>query len=124
MLRYLLLPQLSRSYGGRFEPQIISSYACKIGLEHPKGGDLWGNGLLLRVELVKGKISKEPAEDVTFSAVLKYFLGRQLNIGRTANAVFAHANVLILYPPLVIPLKKADLVADDFYQATLAMLKI
>ncbi|MFO1445621.1 aspartate aminotransferase family protein [Bacillus sp. Bva_UNVM-123] len=70
--------------------------------DHPFVGDVRGKGLLIGIELVKNKISKEP-HDVTY--VNKVIAGcnhKGLIIGKNGATVEGYNNVLALAPPLSI----------------------
>ena len=69
---------------------------------HPLIGDVRGRGLLLGIELVRDRATKEPAVDAA-EAVLYRALGRQLSFKTTMG------NVLTLTPPLTITAAEMEL---------------
>ncbi|MEO1508405.1 MAG: aminotransferase [Cyanobacteria bacterium J06633_23] len=90
-------------------------------LEHPNVGDVRGKGLLLGVELVKDKVSKEPLASDAVASVTKYCMGKQVIIGRNTNTIPGFTNVLILAPPLVMNRDEADRLADTLHEAIFAL---
>lgn len=87
----------SADLGKRLKERLIE----EIG-DHPFVGDVRGKGLLIGIELVKDKISKEP-HDVTY--VNKVIAGcnhKGLIIGKNGATVEGYNNVLALAPPLSI----------------------
>ncbi|MGD1863452.1 MAG: aminotransferase [Phormidesmis sp.] len=90
-------------------------------LDHPNVGDVRGKGLLLGVELVKDKASKEPLEDASVASVAKRCLEQRVLIGRNACTIPGFANVLIVCPPLVISYEEADRLVNSLESAILAL---
>ena len=70
---------------------------------HPIIGDVRGMGLLVAVELVRDRATKEPAPDLTVR-VLNAAKARGLIIGKGG----LHANVLRISPPLIISRSDVD----------------
>ncbi|WP_066049219.1 aspartate aminotransferase family protein [Robertmurraya korlensis] len=74
---------------------------------HPFVGDVRGKGLLLGIELVKDKASKEPLDVDLVNQVLTGCKKKGLIIGKNGATVAGFNNVLTISPPLSI--KKEDL---------------
>lgn len=76
-------------------------------LEHPNVGHIRGKGLLLGIELVENKDTKQPATPDKLNKVIGYCKGKGLIIGKNGDTVAGFNNVLTLAPPLC-------LTDDDF----------
>ncbi len=79
----------------------------KIAAKSPTVGDVRGKGLMIGVELVLDKTTKEPNPDATMK-VLEGCKERGVLVGKGGMA----NNVLRLAPPLCLTAKEADLIAD------------
>ncbi|MBU5210458.1 aspartate aminotransferase family protein [Heyndrickxia oleronia] len=99
----------SRSYelGEQLKQSLTSSLA-----EHPLVGDIRGKGLLIGVELVKDKSSKEPLEVELVNKVIAGCKQRGVIIGKNGATVAGFNNVLTLAPPLNIKLEDLELIID------------
>ncbi|MCM3236285.1 aspartate aminotransferase family protein [Heyndrickxia oleronia] len=99
----------SRSYelGEQLKQSLTSSLA-----EHPLVGDIRGKGLLIGVELVKDKSSKEPLEVELVNKVIAGCKQRGVIIGKNGATVAGYNNVLTLAPPLNIKLEDLELIID------------
>jgi len=75
--------------------------------EHPNVGDVRGKGLLLGIELVEDKQTKEPAGIEKINKVVNACKERGLIIGKNSDTVAGYNNVLQLSPPL-------SITEDDF----------
>ncbi|MBW2724137.1 MAG: aminotransferase class III-fold pyridoxal phosphate-dependent enzyme [Deltaproteobacteria bacterium] len=80
--------------------------------QHPNVGDIRGKGLLIGIELVADKQSKQPADGATIAAVLAHCAEHGVIIGRTAQTSPGQANVLILAPPFIVNDEEVNLLAD------------
>lgn len=69
---------------------------------HARVGDVRGKGLLLGIELVKDKSTKEPLDGKSVSSVVDYCKQKGILIGKNGATVAGFNNVLALSPPLVI----------------------
>jgi taurine-pyruvate aminotransferase len=88
------------------------------GLEsHPNVGDVRGRGLLLGIELVEDKDSRQPLGSDRVAAVVGRCSRDGLIIGRTTNTTPGFSNVLILAPPLVLSDAEADQLASTLESA-------
>ncbi|MGF1538261.1 MAG: aminotransferase [Elainellaceae cyanobacterium] len=79
--------------------------------DHPYVGDLRGKGLLLGIELVADKATKEPLDEAKVKAVTAHCMANGVIIGRNTNTVPGLSNVLIMAPPLVLSEDEADAIA-------------
>ncbi|MCF6409533.1 aspartate aminotransferase family protein [Pseudalkalibacillus salsuginis] len=69
---------------------------------HPNVGDVRGNGLLLGIELVEDKRTKDPIEYSKIETVMKACKNNGLLIGNNKDTVAGHNNIIQLCPPLSI----------------------
>jgi taurine-pyruvate aminotransferase len=72
---------------------------------HPFVGDVRGKGLLVGIELVKDKRTKEPLEAALVNQVIATCKQEGLLIGKNGATVAGYNNVLALSPPLNIELE-------------------
>ncbi|MCM3691151.1 aspartate aminotransferase family protein [Neobacillus niacini] len=72
---------------------------------HPFVGDVRGKGLLIGIELVKDKKTKEPLDVALVNQVISLCKQEGLLIGKNGATVAGYNNVLSLSPPLNIELK-------------------
>ncbi|MED2845892.1 aspartate aminotransferase family protein [Bacillus toyonensis] len=70
--------------------------------EHPNVGDVRGKGLLLGIELVEDKQTKEPASIEKMNRVINACKEKVLIIGKNGDTVAGYNNILQLAPPLSI----------------------
>jgi taurine-pyruvate aminotransferase len=84
---------------------------------HPWIGEIRGKGLLMGIELVKDKKSKEPLEAGLVTKIIGSCLEKGFIIGRNANTVPGFANVLIIAPPLVVTPEEIDQLSNVVLQA-------
>jgi 4-aminobutyrate aminotransferase-like enzyme/Ser/Thr protein kinase RdoA (MazF antagonist) len=74
---------------------------------HPSIGDVRGRGLVLGVELVRDRASREP-----FPEVVPRLLNAMRDRGVLIGSEGVHGNILKLRPPVVLSVDQADVVAD------------
>jgi adenosylmethionine-8-amino-7-oxononanoate aminotransferase len=74
---------------------------------HPNVGDVRGKGLLLGIELVENKETKEPAGVGKMNKVIQLCKEKGLLVGKNGDTVAGYNNVLQLSPPL-------SITEDDF----------
>ncbi|UYP07313.1 aspartate aminotransferase family protein [Priestia megaterium] len=75
--------------------------------DHPNVGDVRGKGLLLGIELVEDKQTKEPATIEKMNKVISVCKEKGLIIGKNGDTVAGYNNILQLSPPL-------SITEDDF----------
>ncbi|RBW68517.1 aspartate aminotransferase family protein [Bacillus taeanensis] len=75
--------------------------------DHPNVGDVRGKGLLLGIELVENKETKEPAAVEKLNKVIAACKEKGLIIGKNGDTVAGYNNILQLSPPL-------SITEDDF----------
>ncbi len=75
----------------------------RLSEKHEALGDVRGKGLVIGLEFVKDKKSKEPAADLTMEVIT-----RMCRQGVVCGRVGIYGNVLRVAPPLVITLEQAD----------------
>lgn len=83
-------------------------------LRHRIVGDVRGKGLLIGIELVKDKATKEPYGQNPTTALKAAITKRGILIGSSANAARGLGNVLALCPPLVITRAECDRIVAVF----------
>lgn len=85
--------------------------------DYPWVGDIRGKGLLIGIELVADKATKEPLAGDKVGAIKEHCLELGTIIGRNASTVPGLSNVLIIAPPLILTKTDADKIVDDLKQA-------
>jgi taurine-pyruvate aminotransferase len=83
------------------------------GLEsHPNVGEVRGRGLLLGIELVVDKATREPLSAAGTGAVVAHCMRNGVIIGKATNTTPGMGNVLILAPPFVLSEDEANMLAS------------
>jgi taurine-pyruvate aminotransferase len=85
-------------------------------MRHEVVGDVRGKGLLLGVELVKDRTSKEPFTPEQMTAITDFCREKGLIVGRSTGSR-RHGNVVSLSPPLVITRAECDQIVDTLDRA-------
>ncbi|RYG71131.1 aspartate aminotransferase family protein [Lentibacillus cibarius] len=67
---------------------------------HPYVGDVRGKGLLLGIELVENKETKEPASSDKLDQIISFCKQKGLIIAKNGDTVAGYNNILTLSPPL------------------------
>ena len=80
---------------------LLEQLKDEIG-EHPLVGNIRGKGLLVGIELVNDKETKEPIDNDKIASVVNACKEKGLIIGRNGMTTAGYNNVLTLAPPLVI----------------------
>jgi taurine-pyruvate aminotransferase len=134
----LLAPQLN-TYGGHpvaaavalrnieiLEGERLADCAAATGaylidglrglMSHQVVGDMRGKGLLIGVELVKDRTTKEPGDAAQITAVVDFCRDRGLIVGRSGGSR-RFGNTITLCPPLVITRAECDRIVDTLGQA-------
>ncbi|KMY50681.1 aspartate aminotransferase family protein [Peribacillus loiseleuriae] len=89
------LYERSKTLGERLKQSLSS-----LTEEHPFVGDVRGKGLLVGIELVKDKVTKEPLEIGFVNKVIAGCKQKGLIIGKNGATVAGYNNVITLAPPL------------------------
>ena len=85
--------------------------------DHPWVGDIRGKGLLIGIELVADKETKEPLVGEKVGAIKERCLELGTIIGRNGSTIPGLSNVLIIAPPLILSKADADKIVGDLKQA-------
>jgi taurine-pyruvate aminotransferase len=80
--------------------------------QHKLVGDIRGKGLLIGIEMVKDKQSKEPLEVDKVNKVISYCKQNGVIIGKNGATVAGYNNVLTLSPPLTIEVEDLELLIN------------
>ena len=109
------------------ETEQLANQAAKMGAylraelsaieDHPWVGDIRSKGLLIGIELVADKETKEPLAGEKVGAVVSRCLELGTIIGRNGSTIPGLSNVLIIAPPLILTKADADLIVDNLKQA-------
>lgn len=78
--------------------------------DHPNVGDVRGRGLLIGIELVKEKDTKEAIEESRAARVVASCKEQGVIIGKTSDTSQGHNNILTLSPPLSITKEELEIV--------------
>ncbi|WP_034745360.1 aspartate aminotransferase family protein [Halalkalibacter wakoensis] len=70
--------------------------------EHPKVGDIRGKGLLIGIELVEDKETKQPIDVQVVNKIIGRCKEKGVIIGKNGATVAGYNNVLTIAPPLII----------------------
>jgi adenosylmethionine-8-amino-7-oxononanoate aminotransferase len=81
-------------------------------VDHPFVGEIRGKGLLLGIELVSDKESKNPLETARSNAIVQNCMKQGVHVMRNGYTVPGLDNVLIMAPPLVLQESEADMIVD------------
>ncbi|MBS8263947.1 aspartate aminotransferase family protein [Mesobacillus boroniphilus] len=90
--------------------------------DHPLVGDVRGKGLLVGIELVSDKDSKEPLRTELVNKVIGGCKEKGLIIGKNGATVAGYNNVLTLSPPLNIEMKDLDFIIQTLTEELKAIL--
>ncbi|MCM3588006.1 aspartate aminotransferase family protein [Mesobacillus maritimus] len=80
--------------------------------KHQFVGDIRGKGLLVGIELVKNKQTKEPLEVTHLNKVIANCKEKGLIIGKNGATVAGHNNVITISPPLSIGKEELDFIVS------------
>lgn len=84
---------------------------------HPWVGDIRGKGLLMGVELVADRETKQPLDGGKVGGIVAHCQQNGVLIGRNGNTVPGRSNVLIMAPPLVLQEVDADRMVEALQNA-------
>jgi adenosylmethionine-8-amino-7-oxononanoate aminotransferase len=79
-------------------------------------GDVRGKGLLIGVELVKDRTTKEPIDSAQMTSIVDFCRDHGLIVGR-AGGGRRYGNTITLCPPLVITPAECDRIVETLAQA-------
>lgn len=100
------LVEQSRLLGERLREQLIS-------LEnHPHVGDIRGIGLIIGIEIVKDKETKQPISDEAMDIILKECKENGVILGRNGETVENFNNILMVGPPLSSTMEDIGIIAN------------
>jgi taurine-pyruvate aminotransferase len=89
-------------------------------MRHKVVGDVRGKGLLLGIELVKNRATKEPVNPEQISAVADFCRDKGLLVGRSTGGR-RYGNTVTLSPPLVITRAECDQIVETLDHALAAL---
>ncbi|MBO1002148.1 aspartate aminotransferase family protein [Pseudogracilibacillus auburnensis] len=84
---------------------------------HPYVGHIRGIGLLIGIELVKDKMTKQPADADVVNNIISYCKGKGLIIGKNGDTVAGFNNIIALSPPLNITDDDVDFIVTVLKEA-------
>ena len=84
--------------------------------KHQVVGDVRGKGLLIGVELVKDRASKEPVGPQAITAVVEFCRDNGLLVGRSTGGR-RYGNTITMSPPLVITRAECDRIVETMDRA-------
>jgi taurine-pyruvate aminotransferase len=92
----------------------VGSYLLKKlqALESPKVGEIRGQGLLIGLEMVKDRQTREPMDEPEVVRLVKSIRDRGVIVGRNNDTVPGFCNVIILSPPLILTESQADTIVE------------
>lgn len=85
-------------------------------MRHPHVGDVRGKGLLIGIELVKDRASKEPVSPAQIGAVVDFCKDNGVLVGRS-NGGRRYGGVINISPPLVITRAECDRIVETMDRA-------
>ena len=94
----------------------------KTLMKHPIVGDVRGKGLLIGVELVKDRTTKEPMDPATITAVVDHCKEQGVIVGRSGGGR-RHGGTIVFSPPLVITRAECDRLVETLDKALTALPK-
>lgn len=86
-------------------------------LDHPQVGDVRGLGLLIGIELVQDRGTREPLSGDDTARVVKRCAQEGVIVGRTINTAPGFSNVLIVAPPFTLSEEEAELLVGTLEAA-------
>ncbi len=85
-------------------------------MSHKAVGDVRGKGLLLGIELVKDRATREPLDAAQITAIVDYCREHGVIVGRGGGGR-RYGNTIVLCPPLVITRAECDRIVDTLGRA-------
>lgn len=85
--------------------------------KHQIIGDIRGKGLLIGIELVEDRQSKQPVSETVMTKVYLHCLQGGVIIGRSNRSIPCNNNVILLCPPLICSKSDADIIVNTIDHA-------
>ncbi|WOV88689.1 aspartate aminotransferase family protein [Sporosarcina oncorhynchi] len=85
--------------------------------DHPNVGNIRGKGLLIGIELVHDKKSKEPLDVTAVNKIISICKEQGVIIGKNGVTVAGCNNVLTLAPPLILSVAEKELIVEKLTHA-------
>lgn len=95
---------------------LLAELTERLG-NHSKVGDIRGKGLLIGIELVEDKSSKQPVDVSYTNAIIAHCKQHGLIIGKNGTTTAGFNNVLTLSPPLVLSVEEKNMIVEALVQA-------
>ena len=89
-------------------------------MRHKIVGDVRGKGLLLGIELVKDRVSKEPVDAATIGTIVDFCREHGVIVGRSGGGR-RYGNTIVFSPPLVITRGECDRIVETLDRALAAL---
>ena len=89
-------------------------------MRHEIVGDVRGKGLLLGMELVKDRVSKEPVDAGTITSIVEFCRDNGVIVGRSGGGR-RYGNTIVFSPPLVITRAECDRIVETLDRALMAL---
>jgi taurine-pyruvate aminotransferase len=89
-------------------------------MRHKIVGDVRGRGLLLGIELVKDRVSKEPVDAATITSIVDFCRDNGVIVGRSGGGR-RYGNTIVFSPPLVITRAECDRIVETLNRALAAL---
>jgi taurine-pyruvate aminotransferase len=89
-------------------------------MRHKIVGDVRGRGLLLGIELVKDRVSKEPVDAATIATIVDFCRDNGVIVGRSGGGR-RYGNTIVFSPPLVITRGECDRIVETLDRALAAL---
>ena len=90
--------------------------------DHPNVGNIRGKGLLIGIELVHDKKSKEPLDVTAVNKIISICKEQGVIIGKNGVTVAGYNNVLTLAPPLILSVAEKELIVEKLTHALYELL--
>lgn len=92
----------------------------KTLMRHKIVGDVRGKGLLLGIELVKDRTSREPVDPATITTIVDFCRENGVIVGRSGGGR-RYGNTIVFSPPLVITRAECDRIVETLDRALAAL---
>jgi adenosylmethionine-8-amino-7-oxononanoate aminotransferase len=89
-------------------------------MRHKIVGDVRGKGLLLGIELVKDRITREPVDAATITSIVDFCRSNGVIVGRSGGGR-RYGNTIVFSPPLVITRPECDRIVETLDRALAAL---